>query len=177
MIEALEHAEKRVAAAKVDQMRSLFAAFDARRSRWATAVACVATLDALLALAHVSRQPGFVRATLERGGPDTATPCLRIRQGAHPCLEGDVVPNDVTVGGEAPKMLLLSGPNMGGKSTLLRHVCVAAILAQTGCFVKADAFSLAPVDRVFTRLGASDKILEGQSTFMVELLELSLIHI
>ena len=173
LVEALEDAEKRAAAAKVDQMRSLFAAFDKERDRWAAAVACVGTLDALLALAHVSRRPGFSRAVLEDG----AEPFVAIDDGAHPCLAGDgasagdVIANDVHVGGAKPRMLLLSGPNMGGKSTLLRHVCVSAILAQAGCFVKARAMRLSPVDRVFTRLGASDRILMGQSTFMVELLE------
>ena len=173
LVEALEDAEKRAAAAKVDQMRSLFAAFDKERDRWAAAVACVGPLDALLALAHVSRRPGFARAVLEDG----AEPFVAIDDGAHPCLAGDgasagdVIANDVHVGGAKPRMLLLSGPNMGGKSTLLRHVCVSAILAQAGCFVKAKSMRLSPVDRVFTRLGASDRILMGQSTFMVELLE------
>ena len=176
LLRDLEDAERRERAAKVDQMRSLFAAFDAERDRWATAVACVAVADALLALAHVSRRPGFVRATLATKR-DAKGPFVDIRGGAHPCLvgdpaaAGDVVPNDVAVGGDRAKMLLLSGPNMGGKSTLLRHVCVSAILAQVGCYVKADALTMTPVDRVFTRLGASDKILLGQSTFMVELLE------
>ena len=128
---------------------------------------CVATLDALLSLAKASREPGYCRAELLDGDGST----LKIEDGAHPCLAGDVVPNDLTVGGDAPHLLLLSGPNMGGKSTLLRQACVAAILAQVGCFVKAKSCTLHPVDRVFTRLGASDKILEGQSTFMVELLE------
>ena len=145
----------------------LFKQFDESRDRWACAVKCVATLDALLSLAKASREPGYCRAELLEGDGST----LKIEEGSHPCLSGDVVPNDLTVGGDAPHLLLLSGPNMGGKSTLLRQACVAAILAQVGCFVKAKSCTLHPVDRVFTRLGASDKILEGQSTFMVELLE------
>lgn len=70
-----------------------------------------------------------------------------------------------------PSTILLSGPNMGGKSTLLRTACVIVILAQIGCFVPADSCALTPVDRIFTRLGASDRILQGQSTFYVELAE------
>ncbi|CAM9425822.1 unnamed protein product [Phaeothamnion confervicola] len=73
--------------------------------------------------------------------------------------------------GAAARMLLLSGPNMGGKSTLLRQTCLAAIMAQVGCFVPADEARLTPCDRVFTRVGASDRILAGQSTFFVELSE------
>jgi DNA mismatch repair ATPase MutS len=68
-------------------------------------------------------------------------------------------------------MLLLSGPNMGGKSTLLRQTCLITVLAQVGCWVPADSCALTPVDRIFTRVGASDRILAGQSTFFVELAE------
>ncbi|KAJ8603285.1 hypothetical protein CTAYLR_006952 [Chrysophaeum taylorii] len=175
LVADLERAEKRAQAAKVDQLRSLFAAFDSRRSRWDLAVKCVATLDALLSLAHVSRRDGFCKPQIL--DDDSAPPVLRVTNGAHPCLETSshitqVVGNDLSLGGsDDPAVLLLSGPNMGGKSTLLRHVCVSTILAQAGCFVRADEFVLTPVDRVFTRLGASDRILDGQSTFMVELLE------
>jgi len=167
LVEALDDADAAVSGAKLDALRRLFAAFDDERDRWTCAVRCVATLDALLALAHVSAAPGFCRATLA----PVKDAVLSVVDGAHPCLEGDVISNDVAVGGNSPKMLLLSGPNMGGKSTLLRHACVSAILAQVGCRVRAASLTLSPVDRVFTRLGASDKILEGQSTFMVELLE------
>ena len=68
-------------------------------------------------------------------------------------------------------MLLVTGPNMGGKSTLLRQTCLAVVLAQIGCFVPADSMKLTPVDRIFTRIGASDRILEGKSTFFVEMEE------
>lgn len=176
-VERLEAAEKRVQAAKVDQLRSLFAAFDSRRSRWALAVESISTLDALLALAHVSRRDGFCRPVV-RNGDDDHNQVLKITNGAHPCLEetcSQVVGNDLQLGGDdeqySPSVLLLTGPNMGGKSTLLRHVCVSAVLAQTGAYVRADEFVFSPVDRIFTRLGASDRILDGQSTFMVELLE------
>ena len=68
-----------------------------------------------------------------------------------------------------PRTLLLTGPNMGGKSTLLRQTCLIVILAQMGCKVPADSCIMTPVDRIFTRVGASDRILAGQSTFFVEL--------
>jgi len=130
-----------------------------------------------------------------------AVPVLRIVKGRHPMLEASMaqrgdeqgyIPNTLTLGGveaaaaagsgsEArfvPKMLLLSGPNMGGKSTLLRQTCLIAILAQMGCKVPADSCALTPVDRIFTRVGASDRILAGQSTFYVELAETaSILHL
>jgi dsDNA-specific endonuclease/ATPase MutS2 len=91
--------------------------------------------------------------------------------------EGDCIPNDLELGGITesgaynPRLLLLSGPNMGGKSTLLRQTCLITVLAQVGCWVPADSCVMTPVDRIFTRVGASDRILAGQSTFFVELAE------
>lgn len=91
--------------------------------------------------------------------------------------EGDCIPNDLVLGGVrnnaqfVPSMLLLSGPNMGGKSTLLRQTCLITVLAQIGCWVPAQSCRMTPVDRIFTRVGASDRILAGQSTFFVELAE------
>ena len=79
------------------------------------------------------------------------------------------IPNDIELG--KPSTLLITGPNMGGKSTLLRQTCLAAIMAQIGCFVAAESCRLTVVDRIFTRLGASDRILENKSTFFVELEE------
>jgi DNA mismatch repair protein MSH6 len=108
--------------------------------------------------------------------------------------EGDYIPNSLTLGGTLnlfeptltqadtsegvnylPRLLLLSGPNMGGKSTLLRQTCLISILAQIGCKVPADKCRLTPVDRIFTRVGASDRILSGMSTFFVELAETAII--
>ena len=96
---------------------------------------------------------------------------------SHPCIlqtmESEYIPNDLVLGGPSPKMVLLTGPNMGGKSTLLRQTCIAVIMAQIGCHVPASSFRLSPVDRIFTRIGANDNIMAGQSTFMVELSETS----
>lgn len=77
------------------------------------------------------------------------------------------------MGGDVPPIILLTGPNMGGKSTLLRQVCIIIIMAQIGCFVPAESCTLSPVDRIFTRIGANDNIMNNQSTFMVELHETS----
>ena len=81
------------------------------------------------------------------------------------------IPNDTVLGGADPRTILLTGPNMGGKSTLLRQTCIAVILAQIGSYVPAVSFKLTPVDKIFTRLGAEDRILQGKSTFWVEMEE------
>ena len=106
-------------------------------------------------------------------------PYLELKQVVHPCVETtgiDFVPNDTTIGsldGESKnaRLLLVTGPNMGGKSTILRQTCIAVILAQLGCYVPAESCALTPVDRIFTRIGASDRLLEGKSTFFVEMEE------
>lgn len=93
----------------------------------------------------------------------------------HPCIQdgqvSDFIPNDTALGVDDCTMILLTGPNMGGKSTLLRQTCIAVIMAQIGCYVPATSLTLTPCDRIFTRIGANDNILSGQSTFMVELQE------
>lgn len=125
------------------QMRRLFAKFDQHRELWASAVRCLAHLDALLSLADVSSQPGFSRPKFHDGAVTPAF--IRLKNARHPCLAqtyqgGEYIPNHAALGVAptdvvddapgAPNMLLLTGPNMGGKSTLLRQTCLVAILAQ-----------------------------------------------
>jgi len=103
-------------------------------------------------------------------------PCLELRGGWHPGVYtrgGSFIPNDVVLGAaENPaQFVLVTGPNMGGKSTTLRLACVAVVMAQLGCYVPGTKCILTPMDRIFTRLGAQDRILSGQSTFYVELEE------
>ena len=129
-------------------------------------------LDALAALADVSSDPGMSRPEIL----DCSKTTVEIVGGVHPCVQtthsGDAfVPNDAALGGDGARVLLLSGPNMGGKSTLLRQTCLLSIMAQIGMYVPAASCRLTPFDRIFTRLGSSDKILAGQSTFFVELSE------
>lgn len=176
----------RLAEAQKDTLRSIFEKFDAKRTVWSAAVSCVMVLDALLSLAEISSAPQYTWPEIIQ---KTDSPLLDIKGGRHPMLEkiiarrGDAsfIANDVKLGGTnsldstttefTPKFLVLSGPNMGGKSTFLRQTCLIAIMAQIGCKVPADSCVMTPVDRVFTRVGASDKILAGQSTFFVELAE------
>ncbi|KAL6984822.1 DNA mismatch repair protein msh7 [Sarracenia purpurea var. burkii] len=109
----------------------------------------------------------------------TRGPILRIKGLWHPCALGEngelPVPNDIYLGEEAndchPRTLLLTGPNMGGKSTLLRATCLAVILAQLGCYVPCEACVISVVDIIFTRLGATDRIMTGESTFFIECTE------
>lgn len=166
---------------KAAGMKLVFARFASMQSMWMAATQASAMLDALGSLAAISMQPGFSRPLI-LDCPPSAHPEIKISQGRHPCVDvthsgGDFIPNNLVLGGRlengssGARVLLLSGPNMGGKSTLLRQTCLIAILAQIGSFVPAERCELTPVDRIFTRLGASDRILCGQSTFFVELAE------
>ena len=100
---------------------------------------------------------------------------LEIEQGRHPTVDiEDFIANDTELVGDS-KCLLLTGPNMGGKSTIIRQVGLLTLLAHYGCAVPAESMRLSVVDRIFTRLGASDRLLSGESTFMVEMTETSAI--
>jgi DNA mismatch repair protein MSH6 len=181
----LVKAETALADAQQDTMRIVFEKFDKARGIWRDALACVSILDAMLSLALVSSSPNYSWPSIrDRKSEDTDPTELKIEAGRHPMLEaifaknndGEYIPNSVSLGGKVnatynPKMMLLSGPNMGGKSTLLRQTCLIAIMAQLGMKVPADSVEMTPIDRIFTRVGASDRILAGQSTFYVELAE------
>ncbi len=129
----------------------------------------VAELDVHAALADVARREGYVRPEVDDGFD------LEIRGGRHPVVERvlareDFIPNDVVLDEEG-HVAVLTGPNMSGKSTVLRQVGLIVLLAQTGSFVPADAARIGLCDRIFTRVGASDNLVRGQSTFMVEMTE------
>ena len=189
LVQELERALEIQSARKAKGMQLIFAKFDSMRSVWRAAAQAVAMLDALGSLAKVAAKPGYCRPIVW-DCPPVQSPFINIVQGRHPCVEGnsihsaEFIPNDLRLGGtpdpnggtndndnDAARLLLLSGPNMGGKSTLLRQTCLITILAQMGSYVPAESCSLTPVDCIYTRLGASDRILLGQSTFFVELAE------
>jgi DNA mismatch repair protein MutS len=143
----------------------------------------VATLDVLAALAHGAVHRGYVRPQLhaEEGsgdgteGPQEARPPLRIQAGRHPVVETMMpreafIPNDLVLD-DTGWIVILTGPNMAGKSTILRQVGLIQLMAQMGSFVPAAAADLPVCDRIFTRVGASDNLARGQSTFMVEMNE------
>ncbi|GJL83098.1 MAG: DNA mismatch repair protein MutS [marine bacterium B5-7] len=108
----------------------------------------------------------------------TDKPILDIRGGRHPVVavsaEKTFIPNDLSLD-SAKRMLVITGPNMGGKSTFMRQNALIAVLAHTGCFVPADSALLGPIDQIFTRIGASDDLASGRSTFMVEMTEMAYI--
>ncbi|KAJ3354466.1 DNA mismatch repair protein msh6 [Entophlyctis luteolus] len=166
----LEAREERDQASKNVRGR-MFAKFDEYYPEWLTVTRRIAEIDCLLSLALcVARmmdgpvcRPVFVESS--HGGVfdvrDLRHPCARTEPGK------DFIPNDTVLGRESPNMILLTGPNMGGKSTLLRQTCIAVIMAQLGCYVPATSCTMTPFERIFTRIGAHDNILAGQSTFMV----------
>ncbi len=130
----------------------------------------VKTLDSLLSLARTARERGYVRPTLNNEG------ILRIREGRHPVVErtlpeGLFVPNDTEMNSDDMRMQIITGPNMAGKSTYMRQVALIVLMAHIGSFVPASEAAIPLVDNVFTRVGASDDLAGGQSTFMVEMSE------
>src|SRR6266699_2689806 len=133
--------------------------------------AAIATVDVLVSLSEVAAHQGYVRPQLEQGRG------LEIVGGRHPVVEytldGDVfIPNDAQLEADAgARILLLTGPNMAGKSTYLRQVALITLLAQLGSFVPARSARIGLVDRIFTRVGAEDDIASGKSTFMIEMEE------
>ena len=128
------------------------------------------TADALLSLAQVARENDYVKPHLNDDG------VLHIVEGRHPIVERTVtdtpfVPNDVTMDAEENRMLIITGPNMAGKSTYMRQVALITLMAHIGSFVPAREADISLCDRIFTRIGASDDLAGGQSTFMVEMSE------
>ena len=139
-----------------------------RRRIHATAMV-LAQIDVLASLAELARQRNYCRPTMEE------EPLLRIVDGRHPVLDaalpdGTFVPND-TICGDAGMILLVTGPNMAGKSTYIRQVALLTLMAQLGSFVPAKEAVIGVADRIFARVGASDELSRGQSTFMVEMTE------
>ena len=154
------------------------AAAHAQRIR-ATAAA-VAELDVTASLAQVAAENRYQRPSFSDTGEMRGE--MRILAGRHPVIErladreaGRFIPNDLYLNNSTDLIAIITGPNMGGKSTYLRQAALIAILAQTGSFVPAESASLPIIDRIFTRIGASDNLARGRSTFMVEMTETAVI--
>ncbi|UCG15364.1 MAG: DNA mismatch repair protein MutS [Phycisphaerales bacterium] len=137
-------------------------------------------LDVLAGLAELAVGHHYVRPEVITGDasrpPGRETACsLHVVDGRHPVLDQTLtdgfVPNDCTIDGTDARVLIVTGPNMAGKSTYIRQVALLVVLAQTGSFVPAASMTFSPADRIFARVGASDEIARGQSTFMVEMIE------
>ncbi len=142
----------------------------AERRRIQQTASVLAEIDALASLAETAREHRYVRPQISDG--TTLTIC----EGRHPVLEvldpsGTFVPNDADMDTEEKRLLIITGPNMAGKSTYMRQVALIVLMAQMGGFVPASGAEIGVVDRIFTRVGASDALIRGQSTFMVEMNE------
>ncbi|RWS13405.1 DNA mismatch repair protein Msh6-like protein, partial [Dinothrombium tinctorium] len=168
--------EGRQEEALADIMRRIFEKFDAKYAQWMRVVKCLSILDCLLSLVECCDE-------MKRNGSaccrpkfiQNEKPFLSYKEGKHPSLLkhcDNFIANDLELN---EKLILITGPNMGGKSTLMRQTALIIVMAHIGAYVPARECSLTLVDRIFTRLGASDRILEGQSTFYVELSETSAI--
>jgi DNA mismatch repair protein MutS len=163
------HARERAIAREHDLLAGAVARVATEARALADAAAAVATLDVAQSLATVAEEEHWVRPAVD----DSST--LRIRGGRHPLVErtlgpGRFVPNDVSLD-ESARIVVLTGPNMAGKSTYLRQIASIVLLAQVGSYVPAEEAAIGVCDRIFTRIGAHDDLSGGLSTFMVEMAE------
>jgi DNA mismatch repair protein MutS len=133
----------------------------------------LARLDVLLGFAKTAEEHRYVRPVIDD------SEVIDIKQGRHPVIETELplgeqyVPNDILLDNDRQQIMIITGPNMAGKSALLRQTALIVLLSQVGCFVPAEAAKIGLVDKIFTRVGASDNISLGESTFMVEMTEAS----
>lgn len=163
-------AEERMLRLETELFADLCERIQQERSQLLAVAQALASLDALTALAETAACYRYVKPTVD----DSAA--LEIIEGRHPVVEralaaGTFVANDARLNGTDPQIILLTGPNMAGKSTYLRQAALIVILAQMGSFVPATAAHIGLVDQIFTRIGAADRLAQGESTFMVEMLE------
>ncbi|KAL3093387.1 hypothetical protein niasHS_005901 [Heterodera schachtii] len=181
LVDKLNDAETNCATISAEVTRRVFADLDVRKDKWSSIVHQIATFDCLMALSlyaqsspHKMCFPEFVF--------EFDKPFVEIQRGFHPSLADlksasagsfNYIPNSCALGcgSNTAHTMLLTGPNMGGKSTLMRQVAILVALAHIGSMVPADSMRLTPVDRIFCRIGASDRLSAGQSTFFVELSE------
>ncbi len=170
MAEKVMQAEGRLQEREYELFAQLRERVAAQTNRLMQTAEVLATLDVLASLAELAAERNYCRPEL------SDEPILRIEDGRHPVLDqtlpaGTFVPNGVTMGPDDGFFLLVTGPNMGGKSVYLRQTALLALLAQLGSFVPARRATIGLVDRIFTRVGASDELSRAQSTFMVEMTE------
>ncbi len=172
----LQEIERKISSAQAQSLALEARLFDEVRQAVAAEIAAIQqnalalkTTDALLSLAQVARDYDYVKPELNDNG------VLNIVEGRHPIVEQmtdtSFVPNDVSMDTEENRMLIITGPNMAGKSTYMRQVALITLMAHIGSFVPAQSADICLCDRIFTRVGASDDLAGGQSTFMVEMSE------
>ncbi|CAK5052058.1 unnamed protein product [Meloidogyne enterolobii] len=158
--------------------RRVFADFSQRKDKWKNIVNNLAQFDCLISLTLFA-QSSPKKMCFPEFCYDSEKPFLSISKGFHPSLIDavgvDYIPNDCELGGKNSPLMLLTGANMGGKSTYMRQIAALVVMAQIGSMVPANSMKLTPVDRIFCRIGASDRLVAGQSTFYVELAETNII--
>ncbi|MDR0851111.1 MAG: DNA mismatch repair protein MutS [Clostridiales Family XIII bacterium] len=177
----LKEAESRVLGAEAKINQTEYDLFNALRIRLQAYIpliqqtsAALAALDVLASFAEISEKNGYVKPVVTEGD------VIRIVKGRHPVIEENLtdrrfVPNDVYIDRDSGSLLLITGPNMAGKSTYMRMTALIVLMAQAGCFVPAEDALIGACDRLYTRIGASDNLAKGESTFYVEMSELAYI--
>ena len=162
-------AEERIIQLETELFTDVCRRIAAETKRIQMTARALAALDVLASSAETSARRRYSRPALHDGDE------LEIIQGRHPVIEAFIdepfVPNSIYLNNSTDRLLIITGPNMGGKSTVLRQTAIICILAQTGCFVPAERARLPLLDRIWTRVGASDDLTRGRSTFMVEMTE------
>ncbi len=164
------NARERIVETEQTLFRQVVAQISAERQRLLRSARAIAEADAVASLAEVAVQQRYVCPVVDDG------PRIEISGGRHPVVEETLTdvpftPNDVALSTDDAQIVLLTGPNMAGKSTFLRQAALIVLLAQVGSYVPADSAHIGLVDRIFTRVGAQDDLTAGQSTFLVEMLE------
>jgi DNA mismatch repair protein MutS len=165
-------AEESLSRREAEMFKQLVSDVAAQALHLAEAAAALAVLDVVSCLAEVAAQRGYVRPTVDDGV------VIDVKDSRHPVIEsvlpsGDFVPNDCRLDADREQLLLITGPNMAGKSTYMRQVAQIVLMAQMGSYVPASMCHVGVCDRVFTRVGAADNLSRGDSTFMVEMRETS----
>ncbi len=162
-------AEERIIHLETELFAAVCRQIAAQTKRIQMTARALAALDALASAAEASARRRYVKPEMHDGDE------LEIVQGWHPVIEAFIeepfVPNSIYLNNSTDRLLIITGPNMGGKSTVLRQTAIICILAQTGCFVPTERARLPLLDRIWTRVGASDDLTRGRSTFMVEMTE------
>jgi DNA mismatch repair protein MutS len=162
-------AEERIGKLEVELFAQVRASVTAKTRNLQSTARALATLDVLCSLAEVACVHDYVAPALHDGD------AIEVKNGRHPVVEVSLgrsfIPNDIVMNNSTDRLLILTGANMGGKSTILRQVALIQILAQIGSFVPATSAKLPILDRIWTRVGASDDLASGRSTFMVEMTE------
>ncbi len=166
-------AEDKILSLEAQLFNSLVLAIQQFTAQIQTDASLLAHIDCLLSFAKTAEEHRYIRPVVEDSD------VIDIKQGRHPVIETELpvdeqyVPNDVRLDQERQQIIIITGPNMAGKSALLRQTALIVLLAQVGCFVPAESARIGMVDKIFTRVGASDNISLGESTFMVEMTEAS----